>query len=65
MTKQQNIFDAKAQAAKQTKNTRTTSLISMTKYDKERLTGVAKAHGLSLSAFFRLAADEYIAAHKW
>lgn len=65
MTKQQNISNAKTQAAEQTKNTRTTSLISMTKYDKERLTSIAKTHGLSLSAFFRLAADEYIAAHKW
>ena len=25
----------------------------------------ANAHGLSLSAFFRLAADEYIANHDW
>ncbi len=33
--------------------------------DKERLTAIAKAHGLSLSAFFRLAADEYIANHEW
>ena len=24
-----------------------------------------EAHGLSLSAFFRLAADEYIANHEW
>lgn len=44
---------------------RATALVSMTKSDKERLTGVAKAHGLSLSAFFRLAADEYIANHDW
>lgn len=63
MTKQQNIFDTNK--AKQSNNARTTSLISMTKYDKERLTNIAKAHGLSLSAFFRLVADEYIAAHKW
>ena len=44
---------------------RATSLVSMTKSDKERLTAIAKAHGLSLSAFFRLAADEYIANHDW
>lgn len=44
---------------------RATALLSMTKSDKERLTAIAKAHGLSLSAFFRLAADEYIANHKW
>ena len=41
------------------------ALVSMMKSDKERLTAIAKAHGLSLSAFFRLAADEYIANHEW
>lgn len=44
---------------------RATSLVSMTKSNKERLTAVAKAYGLSLSAFFRLAADEYITNHDW
>lgn len=33
--------------------------------EKERLTTKAKAHGLSLSAFFRLAADEYMNNHNW
>lgn len=37
----------------------------MTKDEKERLTTKAKAHGLSLSAFFRLAADEYMNNHNW
>ena len=37
--------------------TRATALVSMT--DK------AQEHGLSLSAFFRLAADEYIKNHDW
>lgn len=46
-------------------DSRATALVSMTKSDKERLTAIAKAHGLSLSAFFRLAADEYIAGHDW
>ena len=46
-------------------DSRATALVSMTKSDKERLTAIAKAHGLSLSAFFRLAADEYIAKHEW
>ena len=45
--------------------TRATALVSMSKAEKERLTSKAKAHGLSLSAFFRLAADEYIARHDW
>ncbi|MCD2492471.1 ribbon-helix-helix protein, CopG family [Lacrimispora sp. NSJ-141] len=63
---------AKEHEAKETKATvgavddsRATALVSMTKSDKERLTAIAKAHGLSLSAFFRLAADEYIATHEW
>lgn len=46
-------------------DTRATALVSMTKAEKERLTSKAKAHGLSLSAFFRLAADEYMANHNW
>lgn len=41
-------------------DTRATARVSMTKDEKERLTTKAKAHGLSLSAFFRLAADEYM-----
>ena len=45
--------------------TRATSLVSMTRSNKERLTAVAKAHRLSLSAFFRLAADECITNHEW
>ena len=43
-------------------DTRATALVSMTVAEKERLT---KAHGLSLSAFFRLAADEYMSTHNW
>lgn len=45
--------------------TRATSLVSMTRSNKERMTAVTKAHGLSLSTFFRLAADEYITNHEW
>ena len=45
--------------------TRATSLVSMTEEEKRRLTGKAQEHGLSLSAFFRLAADEYIKNHEW
>lgn len=44
---------------------RATSLVSMKKKDKEYFSAVAKAHGLSLSAFFRLAAEEYIKNHEW
>lgn len=54
-----------AVAAASGTNTRATALVSMTKAEKERLTSKAKAHGLSLSAFFRLAADEYMSNHNW
>ena len=54
-----------AVAAASGTNTRATALVSMTKAEKERLTSKAKAHGLSLSAFFRLAADEYMRSHDW
>lgn len=57
--------DNLARATGQDEDARATALVSMTKSDKKKLTGVAKAYGLILSAFFRLAADEYIAAHKW
>lgn len=46
-------------------DTRATALVSMTVAEKEKMTNKAKAHGLSLSAFFRLAADEYMANHNW
>lgn len=44
---------------------RATALVSMSAAEKKKLTSVAKAHGLSLSAFFRLAATEYITEHNW
>lgn len=50
---------------KKKKGTRATSLVSMTDKEKARLTEKAQEHGLSLSAFFRLAADEYIRNHAW
>lgn len=45
--------------------TSATSPVSMAKSSKEHLTAAAKAYELSLSAFFRLAADEYITNHEW
>ena len=64
--KEHDAKEAKAVSESITEDdARATALVSMTKSDKERLTTIAKAHGLSLSAFFRLAADEYIANHKW
>lgn len=57
--------DSVAVTTGQADNSRATALVSMTKAEKEKLTGKAKAHGLSLSAFFRLAADEYMANHNW
>ena len=67
-------FEAKAKSEHSTKeaaavgapeDVRATALVSMSKADKAKLTTIAKAHGLSLSAFFRLAADEYIKNHEW
>ena len=63
--KEHDKKEAKASVSADASEGRATSLVSMTKSDKERLTAIAKAHGLSLSAFFRLAADEYIANHDW
>lgn len=54
-----------AAVGRKKKGTRATSLVSMTEEEKRRLTGKAQEHGLSLSAFFRLAADEYIKNHEW
>lgn len=45
--------------------TRATAVVSMTDKEKARFTEKAQEHGLSLSAFFRLAADEYIKNHDW
>ena len=63
--KEHDKKEAKASVSADASEERATSLVSMTKSDKERLTAIAKAHGLCLSAFFRLAADEYIASHEW
>lgn len=38
---------------------------SMPREQKERFTAAAKAHGISMSAFIRLACDEYIKNHGW
>lgn len=63
--KEHDKKEGKASASTDASEERATSLVSMTKSDKKRLTAIAKTHGLSLSAFFRLAADEYIANHDW
>ena len=39
--------------------------ISMSVDAKQRFTNAAKAHGLQLSGFVRLACDEYIRNHGW
>lgn len=44
---------------------RAISQISMTAYEKQRFTEQAKKHGLSLSAFFRMAANDYIQRNNW
>ena len=41
------------------------SQVSLQRDLKVRYTRIAKEHGLSLSALFRLATDEYIRTHEW
>lgn len=54
-----------ASVGRKKNGTRATALVSMTDKEKARLREKAQEHGLSLSAFFRLAADEYIKNHDW
>ena len=63
--KKRDRKEAEAFAGTTACKTRATSLVSMTRSNKERLTTAAKAHRLSLRAFFRLAADECITNHEW
>lgn len=65
MAKKHDCKAADVHVAASESEARATSLVSMTRSDKERFTTVARFHGLSLSAFFRLAADEYITNHEW
>ena len=66
MSKKQNIAAMlDAFAGTTVCETRATSLVPITRSNKERLTAAAKAHRLSPSAFFCLAADEYITNHEW
>lgn len=39
--------------------------VYMNPADKERFVRIAEEHGLNLSAFFRLVANEYIREHNW
>ncbi|OUP38899.1 hypothetical protein B5F23_05395 [Olsenella sp. An188] len=44
---------------------RVVSQVSMKRNEKERFRRLAKNHGLSLSAFLRLAANDYIERNDW
>lgn len=44
---------------------RTVSQVSMKRNEKERFRRLARKHGLSLSAFLRLAANDYIERNDW
>ncbi len=57
--------DAVRAAKGKNDNSRATALVSMKPEEKERFTRIAENHGLSLSAFFRLAVNEYIENHNW
>ena len=60
----QQVAKTKKQSSKNTTD-RATALISMTAEEKERITTISRSHGLNLSSFMRLAADEYIRSHNW
>lgn len=49
---------------KDKKEKRISVSIALTDVEREELTEYAKQYGLSMSAFLRLAAKEYIANHK-
>ena len=57
--------EKKTNKKKKKKDIQTTALISMSMETKRRLTLIARDHGMSLSAFLRLAADEFIERHGW
>ena len=44
---------------------RVVSQVSMKRNEKERFRRLAKKHGLNLSAFLRLAANDYIERNDW
>ena len=44
---------------------RAVAQVSMTTSEKQRLSRLAKEHGLSLSAFLRMAANDYIQRNDW
>lgn len=52
-------------AAISDRDSRAVAQVSMTAAEKHRLTRLAKDHGLSLSAFLRMAANDYIQRNKW
>lgn len=47
------------------RQSRAVAQVSMTTSEKQRLTRLAKEHGLSLSAFLRMAANDYIQRNDW
>ena len=47
------------------RQSRAVAQVSMTTSEKQRLTRLAKEHGLSLSAFLRMAANDYIQRNGW
>ena len=72
MTSLLNNFELTAQAQHETKvhgvvgkQARATALVSMLPSEKTRFRALAISHGMNLSSFFRLAAEEYIEKHKW
>lgn len=62
---QSNTASARLDAGPSDRQSRAVAQVSMTTSEKQRLTRLAKEHGLSLSAFLRMAANDYIQRNDW
>lgn len=62
---QSNTAPVRLDAGPSGGQSRAVAQVSMTTSEKQRLTRLAKEHGLSLSAFLRMAANDYIQRNDW
>ena len=62
---QSNTAPVRLEAGPSDRQSRAVAQVSMTTSEKQRLTRLAKEHGLSLSAFLRMAANYYIQRNDW
>ena len=62
---QSNTAPVRLEAGPSDRQSRAAALVSMTTSEKHRLTRLAKEPGFSLSAFLRMAANDYIQRNDW